>query len=109
SLDFYDRTNSHGRLSRGPEMELMRGGGLLLGRYDSADSGRGFIDHDATGNRGRAVNRSRGARAFRYSCTLCKGYNSRSHRVAGVASGARSATSQPLNADASATEAGSGR
>ena len=93
----HNRPDADRGVSRGPEMELMRGGRFELGRDDSAD----HASPPPTGNRARSRVReppgARGARAFRYSSTSCKGYNSRSQRAAGVASGARSAQSQPLN------------
>jgi len=70
SLDAHDRPDPDGRLVRGPEVELVRRRGLLLGSDDATDGwglGRGLVDHvPVLGSREPgAGSRSRGARALK--------------------------------------------
>src|SRR5207302_6914826 len=49
-LDSHDRADADARLGRGPEMELVRSGGLQLGRDDSPD-GSGWWSGRRRGSR----------------------------------------------------------
>src|SRR5712691_11628982 len=68
----HDRPDADRRLGGGPEVELVRSGGLELGRDDPPDRlGQPRLNHDAArGTRGmRCGRKSRGARALRYVST----------------------------------------
>ena len=71
-FDAHDRPDADRRLGGGPEVELVRSGGLELGRDDPPDRlGQARLNHDAArGTWGmRCGRKSRGARALRYVST----------------------------------------